>query len=196
VEGVAGTKGFIQKSLRWRRMQFGATLLLPAIVLGLTAEIIARESLVNQNYKQIESNVGDQGERAAVLNLAGGCGAQKPYEWMPAYFRERIFGNCRSLAFEKLEKVFLVDENLSGAYLSRAILSGADLSGADLSSAYLLFANLSGAHLSGADLSGADLSGANLKNIKWDESTQWQGIQGRENAKNISPALEKQLGLP
>jgi uncharacterized protein YjbI with pentapeptide repeats len=276
-EAVAGTQGFIRKSLYWRRMQFGATLLVPVFVLGVPAEYFWRENIaVRQDYAQIkDGKEGDPGEKAAVLDLAGGCWAQKPYKWMPQYFQERIFGNCRSLDVANLEKANLIGANLSGATLHGANLSGAtlvlaNLSGANLNSANLngatldlanlsgadlVFANLSGAtlhyadligaelqlanlsgaefgrtnlsgatldlaNLSGATLDGANLSGAtldlanlknvrfecgdvfqkpecsNLNNIKWDKSTQWEGIQNWDKAKNIPSALKKQLGLP
>ncbi|MUG92749.1 NACHT domain-containing protein [Scytonema sp. UIC 10036] len=94
--------------------------------------------------------------------------------------------------------------NLRGANLRGANLDGANLSGANLSGAYLSGANLSGAYLSGAYLSGANLSGANLRganltsedkgDIIWDENTQWDGVNGLENA-TVPEALKQQLGL-
>jgi uncharacterized protein YjbI with pentapeptide repeats len=162
-EAVAGTKDFIRRSLRWRRMQFGTTLLVPVFVLGVPAEYFWREYAVKQDYVQIrDSNEGEQGERAAVLDLAGGCWAQKPYPRMPAYFRERIFGNCRSLTLANLEKARLVSADLSNASLGGANLSGASLDGANLSGASLNDANLNGASLDSANLSGASLGIANL----------------------------------
>jgi Pentapeptide repeats (8 copies) len=163
-EAVAGTKDFIRKSLRWRRIQFGATLLVPVFVLGVPAEYFWRENnAVRQDYVQIkDGKEGDPGEQAAVLDLAGGCWAQKPYEWMPQYFRERIFGNCRSLNGANLEKARLNGANLSGASLDLANLSGANLGFANLSGVRLGGANLNGAKLVSANLSGASLNGANL----------------------------------
>lgn len=220
VEGIAGAKEFILKSHHWQRMQFRATLLVPAIVVGLVAEIFLREALVNQDYRQIASSgKGDPGERAAVLDLARGCWAkkpdeeQKPYKLILQYFRERSFGNCRSLDNLDLKDASLFNANLSGASLDFANLSGANLDRLDLSGASLDFANLSGAILLNANLSGASLNGAdfkdarfgcvkdpitdknectNLANIKWDKNTQWQGIQDRKKAINIPPALQKQ----
>jgi Pentapeptide repeats (8 copies) len=102
---------------------------------------------------------------------------------------------------------WLVEEDLSRAYLSGADLSGANLSGADLSGARLSrayvspAANLSGAdlrayvsrgadlsydaNLSGADLSGADLSGANLSAVR--DLTQEQLDQACGNADTKPP---------
>ncbi len=218
-EAVIGTKRFIQESLCWRRMQLAGTLLIPALILGIPAEYFWREEAVKRDYARIESSVGDQGERAAVLNLAGGCWATNQYDSVPVYFRERVFGNCQSLQSAKLEKAYLLNANLSGANLSGANLSGADLlNGANLSGAGLLNANLSGAYLSDANLSGADLNDANLKNvkfgcfklimnrnqirkcsnlkdIKWNKDTRWQGIQGWDQVENIPPTLKQQLEL-
>ncbi len=88
--------------------------------------------------------------------------------------------------------------NLSGANLSGIDFSGANFSDADLSDANLHNANLSGANLNGANLNGANLSdtnitGANLAIVKWDESTNWQEVQGIETALNISPDLKQHL---
>jgi hypothetical protein len=275
-----GTKGFIRKSLLWRRSQFASVMMIPLLVLGVPAEYFWREEAVKRDYDRIERlGNGDPGERAAVLNLVGGCWADKAHEKFAVYFRERFFGNCRSLENAKLEKANLNSANLSAAMLdnsnlsganldraslsgamlfganlsranlnsanlsgamldnsnlSRAILFGANLSGAildntnlsgarlfraNLSGAILDYANLSEASLDNANLSGASLFGANLENakfgctedegenqqkirkcpnlkdIKWDEYTNWQGIQGWENVQNIPPALKQQLGL-
>jgi Caspase domain/Pentapeptide repeats (8 copies) len=170
---VVGTKGFIWKSFWWRRSQFASVMMIPLLVLGVPAEYFWREEAVKRDYDRIERlGNGDPGERAAVLNLAGGCWAGKAHETFPVYFRERVFGNCRSLKNAKLENADLNGANLSGVYLHSANLSGANLQIANLSRAYLDRANLSGARLSSADLdlsrlyktnlSGSDLSGVGL----------------------------------
>jgi hypothetical protein len=229
-ETVAGTKDFIQKSLNWQWIKAGTELGISVVLIGVfvggIVEPFLRDTSVKQDYRQIESSAGDQGERAAVLDLAGGCWAKEPYAWMPEYFRERIFGNCRSLDKADLEKADLTSVNLSGASLGSANLSGANLGGANLSSARLGGANLSSANLNvanltSASLEGANLSGAklysanltnvwfgcfekyitdkpgctNLENVKWNEGTQWQYIEGWEKVKNIPPKLKQQLGL-
>ncbi|MBE9030659.1 pentapeptide repeat-containing protein [filamentous cyanobacterium LEGE 11480] len=205
-EGVSVAKGFIQKSLLWRRSQMTGVLMIPLFVLGIPAEYFWRQEMVKRDYDRIE-RLGnrDQGERAAVLNLAGGCWAKKQNRSIPAYLRERIFGNCRSLRNAKLEKADLWGANLSGADLWGANLSGADLWGANLSGADLLSANLSGAALGGANLEKVKFSCVeignnekrcpNLKDIKWDAKTKWQGITGSETVENIPPKLKQQLGL-
>lgn len=205
---MAGTKAFIHQSLRWRRMQLAATLLIPALILGIPAEYFWREESVKRDYARVESSMGDQGEKTAVLNLAGGCWATKQYSSVPAYLRERVFGNCRSLESAKLEKADLRDANLSSAILRDANLSGARLSGAKLSGAELSSTNLSGAELRGANLekvrftcveyidNGKEIREcSNLKDIAWSEITRWQGIKGWDQVENIPPALKQQLGL-
>jgi Caspase domain/Pentapeptide repeats (8 copies) len=261
-ETVAVAKDFIRKSVTWQWRKAGTELVVLVVLVGGIVEPFLRDALVKQDYRQIESSVGDQGERAAVLDLAGGCWAQKPYAWMPAYFRERIFGNCRSLesanleaasldsvnlggvnlSYANLEGASLINTNLSGSPflgtnfsrtwlhetnlsetsflggnfkgafgsvdLSRSRLFGVDLIGATLNGANLSNATLNGVNLSSASLEGADLKNVqftcegyrsticnDLKNVKWDEKTQWQDIQGWDKAKNIPPALKKQLGL-
>ena len=104
----------------------------------------------------------------------------------------------------------LIGVNLSGVDLSEAILSGADLIDADLSSADLIDADLIDADLSGVNLRGANLIGANfmganfmganlsdklLGEIRWDENTNWESVQGLETAENIPEELRQQLGI-
>ncbi len=257
-EAVLGAKAFIQKSLWWRRSQLSGLLLISIVILGIPAEYFWREEAVKRDYDRIERlGNGDPGERAAVINLAGGCWVGRPFFLVRQYLRERVFGNCRSLQNAKLEKADLSFANLSSANLWGANLTGADLNAANLSGANLGDANLSGANLWGANLSGranlgdtnlsgaalgganlsgvflyganlsgadfmsANLSGAdlnsanlqnakfacnrymleknqnclNLKDIRWNERTNWRGIQGWETVENIPPALKKQLKL-
>jgi hypothetical protein len=149
---------------------------------------------VKRDYDRIERlGNGNLGERASAINLAEGCWAKKEYESIHEYFRERIFGNCRSLQNANLAKAHLVganlidtdfrSANLSGAnlgatlnvtfidgYLGSVNLSGADLKDANLSGADLKGANLSGADLKGANLSGADLDSANLSGADLDSA--------------------------
>jgi uncharacterized protein YjbI with pentapeptide repeats/energy-coupling factor transporter ATP-binding protein EcfA2 len=161
---VVGTKEFIQKSLWWRRSQFASAMTIPLLVLGVPAEYFWREESVKRDYDRIERlSDGDKGERAAVLNLAGGCWAVKSYEKVPVYLGERMFGNCRSLQNAKLEKADLTDANLSGANLSDADLNEAKLIMVDLSNASLLSANLIGADLERADLRNSRFWKANLR---------------------------------
>lgn len=63
-----------------------------------------------------------------------------------------------------LERAFLIDTNMSLAYLSGANLTGAHLTGANLTSARLNSSRLVGADLSHASLKDANLRGANLEN--------------------------------
>ncbi|WNZ49212.1 pentapeptide repeat-containing protein [Leptolyngbya boryana CZ1] len=99
--------------------------------------------------------------------------------------------------------------NLPGANLSGADLRKANLHGANLRETYFGWSDfgdyfLEGADLTEADLRGANLSGANfedafggldLQNIIWNESTDWENVQGLETAQNVPIALKQQLGL-
>jgi uncharacterized protein YjbI with pentapeptide repeats len=168
---VVGTKEFIRKSFWWRRSQFTSVMMIPLLVLGVPAEYFWREEVVKWDYDRIRRlQDRDQEERAAVLNLAGGCWAKKQYKQVSVYFRERIFGNCRSLQDVKLNRANLEFLNLSGADIKSADLSDANIKSADLSGAYLWYANLSGADLKSVNLGNAalwyaNLSGADLKSV-------------------------------
>lgn len=94
----------------------------------------------------------------------------------------------------------LVDADLSQTNLIRADLSCADLSYADLSDADLSGAFLSGVNFMGANLSGANFSGANFSDsfgndIRWNENTNWENVEGLDMAKNVPAALKQQLEL-
>ncbi len=92
-----------------------------------------------------------------------------------------------------LEGANLVGANLVGANLVGANLVGANLVGANLVRAYLGGANLGGANLQGADLVRALLVGANLKDIIWDDNTNWRNVQGLERAINVPDELKQLL---
>ncbi|MEA5577994.1 NACHT domain-containing protein [Anabaena sp. UHCC 0451] len=100
----------------------------------------------------------------------------------------------------KLIQADLCGANLSGASLIRSDLRGADLSNANLQDADLSRVDLSGANLKGANLSGAYLIGANFSDelfgdIRWDQNTNWEEVEGLEAAKNLPAALKQQLKL-
>jgi hypothetical protein len=94
-----------------------------------------------------------------------------------------------------LNNAYLNNASLNNASLSYANLNNASLRNADLIYADLSYADLSNADLSYADLSYADLSYANLEAIRWNEETNWQGVQGLDTARNVPEALKQQLGL-
>ena len=100
------------------------------------------------------------------------------------------------LAFAGLNDADHSNANFSNAILAFADLSDSDLIFADLRKADLVSTSLVNADLSGADLSGAILIDTDLKNISWDESTQWDGVEDLETARNVPIALKQQLGLP
>jgi uncharacterized protein YjbI with pentapeptide repeats len=109
-----------------------------------------------------------------------------------------------------LQRAVLGGANLEGANLEGANLEGANLEGANLQGANLEEANLEGANLQGANLQGrisrrqtfkkptlknANLTNANLENISWDVETDWHGVKGLENARNVPAELKRQLGI-
>jgi uncharacterized protein YjbI with pentapeptide repeats len=169
-------------------------------LLGVPAEYFWREEVIRQNYRSIENATGTEEEKTAVLNLAGGCWVYDPSSLVPQYFRERMFGNCRSLQGSNLSRADLSSTNLSGANLNLANLSDTNLNLANLSDTNLNLANLRGADLISANLSRAylrstNLSGAYLEGVQWDKDTKWDGINGWDTVKNIPPELKKQLNL-
>ena len=100
-----------------------------------------------------------------------------------------------NLSRANLEGANLEGANLEGAYLEGTNLSGAYLEGANLSGANLLGANLLGAYLEGAYLEGANLEGAYLKDVSWDEQTNWKEVREWKTARNIPEELKQQLDL-
>jgi hypothetical protein len=71
---VVGTKGFIRKSLLWRRSQLAGLLVIPLLVFGIPAEYFWREEAVKRDYDRIEQfKNGHAGEKASVINLTQGC---------------------------------------------------------------------------------------------------------------------------
>jgi hypothetical protein len=170
---VGEVRSFVIKSLKHqkrRRIQSAGWLLVPVFVLGIPAEYFWREEVVKQDLQRIESSSSKMEERLAVLNLAGGCWAEKHYSWVDKYFRERRFGNCRQLYNVNLSGANLggTDVNLSGASLYNADLSGAILSDANLSGVVLRYAKLRGAKLNDTNLSNARLFSANLSDALLD----------------------------
>jgi len=72
-----------------------------------------------------------------------------------------------------LAGINLQNRTLAGVNFKKANLRGADLRGASLKRAILEGADLTNADLRGTDLTQANLSGAILKNVRFDETTQW-----------------------
>jgi len=115
----------------------------------------------------------------------------------------RCLGNSgfRDTVGSFLQDAYLTGANLTGAFLNRANLTGAFLNRAFLnrafltSAAYLTGANLTGAFLEDAILDGANLTGANLKNISWNEKTNWNRVRGLDKALNVPEALKQQLKI-
>nr|WP_242028139.1 pentapeptide repeat-containing protein [Pseudanabaena sp. FACHB-2040] len=96
--------------------------------------------------------------------------------------------------------------NLKGATFLNANLSGSECEQADFSGVgfyhgcLLQFVNFRGAKLVGTTFKDANLlyalfEDADLRDITWDDKTQWPSPKFLKGAKNIPKALKKQLGL-
>ncbi len=92
-----------------------------------------------------------------------------------------------------LERANLERAYLERANLVRANLEGAKLEDANLGVANLGVANLVRANLEGANLVRANLVRANLKDVRWNEKTNWSGVQGLETAINVPEALQQAI---
>ena len=152
-------KGFIQKSLKQRRLNLLKTaswLVIPALIILGVVEYRLREDGIQADYDRLDEKGSI--ERRAVADLVEGCREKRFFSWVPPYFTERLFGNCRSLY-----EAPLGEANLRSADLRSAYLSNADLRSADLRSADLRYADLSNADLRNADLIDADLRNADLR---------------------------------
>jgi uncharacterized protein YjbI with pentapeptide repeats len=103
--------------------------------------------------------------------------------------------NSSNFSAANLSSASLFSSNLNSSNFSGANLRDADLRDADLRDAALRGANLRGANLRGANLKGAYLSDKIFGDIRWDENTKWENVQGLETAVNVPEALKQQLGL-
>jgi uncharacterized protein YjbI with pentapeptide repeats len=157
-------KGFIQQSIkqrRWNRLKTASWLIIPALIVVGVVEYNLREASVQANYARLDQE-GTYEETQAVQALVEGCDPQLQTQWLPSYFAERLYGNCRSLRQAPLEKAYLRSTYLYNADLGGANLRDADLEDADLRSTYLYNANLTDANLRRGDLRVANLNTANL----------------------------------
>ena len=104
-----------------------------------------------------------------------------------------------------LTHVNLDSANLSNLILQSVVLEDSYLHGVNMSNTSLIGTNLSRVNLADANLQKAKfgcftskIDGkkicSNLKDIQWNEKTNWQGIQGWETVENIPLALKQQLG--
>lgn len=122
-----------------------------------------------------------------------------------------------NLNFSSLKNATLTGVNFRGASLWGANLQGAYLDKANLEDADLRDANLAGACLKGANLKNAkfgrhpnfgvetfqignlgtfQMTEVSLKDIEWDEYTNWEGVTGLETIKNVPQELIEQLAIP
>jgi len=85
--------------------------------------------------------------------------------------------------------------DLSNLDFRVAELQGANLSGSNLSGCNFKYAKLLKANLSNAMLNGADFYGAVLKDIIWNENTNWFNAKNLDNAEEIPDQLREELKL-
>jgi uncharacterized protein YjbI with pentapeptide repeats len=116
-----------------------------------------------------------------------------------SYLAQSNLNNAYLIA-AKLTKADLFGANLSDANMIRTDLRGADLRYANLQNADMSRVDLSGANLQGANLSGAYLMGANFSDelfgdVRWDENTNWEDVEGLEAVKNLPGVLKQQLKI-
>jgi hypothetical protein len=117
---------------------------------------------------------------------------------IPLYFLDLCWANLEGA---NLEGAILRGVILEGANLRGAILVGTNLSRANLEGAILVRTNLSRANLEGANLVGTDLERVNLKkswlkDIKWDQTTNWVAVWHLDEARDVPDALKQQLATP
>ncbi|MBE7382877.1 MAG: pentapeptide repeat-containing protein [Leptolyngbya sp. SIO1E4] len=152
-------KAFIKKSIqqrRWNYLKLASWLVIPAMIgLGIVEHNL-RENSVKADYARLDQE-GGYGEKQAVEALVEGCASQQLRKWLPSYFAERLFGNCRSLERTPLANADLRSADLRSAILFSANLRAADLRAADLRRAYLRNADLRAADLRSAIIFNVDL---------------------------------------
>jgi uncharacterized protein YjbI with pentapeptide repeats len=85
--------------------------------------------------------------------------------------------------------------NLDNCNLLNQNLAGASLAGASLDRTRLAGASLDRTRLAGASLDWARLDGARLKDISWNEKTNWANVTGWATAHDVPEKLKQQLGL-
>ena len=88
---------FIRTSIRHRkiiRFKTLSWLIIPALtIIGIT-EAYFRETTIQENRARLEQE-GTYGESQALVRLVEGCAEQYRFQWLPTYWSERLFGNCR-----------------------------------------------------------------------------------------------------
>jgi uncharacterized protein YjbI with pentapeptide repeats len=100
---------------------------------------------------------------------------------------------CANLSSANLKYANLNDAHLNNTNLISANLEKTSLNGAFLGGAKLINADLNGADISNTNLRDTDFKLANLKNIVWNERTDWSKAKGLNEAVNIPPNLSENL---
>jgi uncharacterized protein YjbI with pentapeptide repeats len=112
-------------------------------------------------------------------------------------------------SYSQLSGVDLSDAKINGAIGKNEIIY-TNLTNANLSKAIFKDAHISNTNFNGANLVNADLENVtfgcsfvdkindcnNMRNIHWNEKTNWKGVKGWEYVINIPPELKKHLKLP
>ncbi|MEM9538774.1 MAG: pentapeptide repeat-containing protein [Cyanobacteria bacterium P01_E01_bin.42] len=105
-----------------------------------------------------------------------------------------------NLTGSNLDDTSLIRANLTDANLTETSLIGAYLTSAQIVGTEITYASIANADFAGADLTFANFARTNLSDeiwgdIRWDETTNWEGVQGLETAINVPDRLKQQLGL-
>jgi Pentapeptide repeats (8 copies) len=174
---------FIGAVLVWRgRAEAGSRSTLGATLLGgvLVALVVFVLQFTTEGYRQrVLDRQSIQLTVASRQNLSHYPLSNQDLSGM--YMRGKILRGA-DLTRTDLSGADLSHSDLSGAILLEARLDGADLTRAHLRKSILSYtivngnlerADLQGAYLCGTDLTGAFLDGANLKDVAFDDATEW-----------------------
>jgi glucose-6-phosphate dehydrogenase assembly protein OpcA len=118
------------------------------------------------------------------------CGAYLAGTWLCGVNFSGSDLRNTDLSRSELTEASFLHSDLSNVNLYRSQLLRTNFSYSDMTDAILV-----GANLTATNFTGANLTHANLKNVTWDELTNWQGVIGLSMAKNIPPELKQHLGL-
>lgn len=171
---VFGAKGFIRKSLWWRRSQFASWMMIPIIFIILPWEYYLREQGVKRDLESLNSS-NNRLRVDSLANLTRGCFATTKYKWASGptfrlfgYISQRMFGNCRSLSGSNLENIQsgvkgFQSLDLSGVDYVKGNLSHSMFVQLQIRNAQLSETNLNHIRVSGADFQGTSLTGVRLE---------------------------------
>lgn len=145
-----------------------------------TEPFFRRAQLSETNFQQATFRGADfGGARLARVNF------------VDVRFDEPIFNRER-------QHYYLYGPIFTASRLSHVNFQGARLNGADFRGASLNYVNFENACLDGANFSGArldrsDLKGASLRDIVWDERTDWGRVRNLNEAVDVPEAIREEL---